>query len=113
MQAHRKPRPKVSNSATPSNATPSNFSSGDALERLYNELVDVEALAHAAGEAVTLLPSASSPKMRRSFARLYALVTRTANEATAALTLGENLVSALSAHMAAQRAVLELERGDR
>ena len=112
MKAHRKPRPKVSNSATPSNATPSNFSSGDALERLYNELIDVEALAHAAGEAVTELSSSSS-RQRRAFARLYALVTRTANEATAALTLGENLVAALSAHMAAQRAVLELERGDR
>ncbi len=125
MNAHRKPRQNVSNSATagntatavgtatPGSSTPNNFSPGDALERLYNELVDVEALAHAAGEAVTELSANSSPRKRRSFARLYALVTRTASEASAALTLGENLVSALSAHMAARRAALALERGDR
>ena len=97
----------------PSSAPPSNFSAGDALEKLYTELVEVEALAQAAGEAVTQLPSTSSRATRRSFARLYALVTRTANEASAALTLGENLVSALSADMAAQRARLELERSAR
>ena len=107
MKAHRNPRPKVSKTAVPSN-----FNPGDALERLYNELVDVEALAHAAGEAVTEL-SSTSPRLRRSVARLYALVTRTANEAGAALALGENLVSALSAHMAAQRATLALEHTSR
>ena len=70
--------------------------------------MDVEALAHAAGEAVTLLPSTSSGKQRRTFARLYALVTKTASEAIAALTLSEELVSRLSAHMAARQTRLEL-----
>ena len=106
MKEHRKPRPNV-----PNPAAPSNFNPGDALERLYTELVEVEALAQAAGEAVTQLPSTSSRATRRSFARLYALVTRTANEATTALALGENLVAALSTHMAGQRRALELERG--
>lgn len=83
---------------------PSCFHPGDALELLYTELIEVEALAHAAGEAVTLLPSASSPKARRRFARLYSLVTKTADQATATLTLGESLVSRLSGHLAARRA---------
>ena len=107
MKTHRHPRPKVAKTATPSN-----FNPGDALERLYLELVDVEALAHAAGEAVTEL-SSSSPRPRRSVARLYALVTRTADEASAALTLGEGLVAALSAYMAAQRTALSIERSSR
>jgi len=108
MKAHRNPRPKVSNPATSGN-----FSAADALERLYTELVEVEALAQAAGEAVTQLPSTSSRATRRNFARLYALVNRTASEASAALTLGENLVSELSAHMAVRRETLELERSGR
>jgi hypothetical protein len=108
MSIHRNPRPNVSN-----NATPDNFNPGDALERLHSELVEVEALAHAAGEVVTLLPSSASAETRRTFARLYALVTRTADEAGAVLTLSEQLVSALSAHMAARRATHELVRSPR
>jgi hypothetical protein len=34
--------------------------------------VEVEGLAHAAGEVVTLLPSSASPETRRTFARRYA-----------------------------------------
>ena len=103
MKTHRNPRSRISNLVTADN-----FSSGDALEQLYAELVDVEALAHAAGEAVTLLPAASSGKQRRAFARLYTLVTKTASEANAALALSEQLVSMLSAHLAARRAEPEL-----
>lgn len=108
MSNHHNPRPNVSNKATPDN-----FNSGEALERLYSELVDVEALAHAAGEAVTLLPSGASPEMRRNLARVYALVTRTADQAHAVLALSEQLVSALSAHMAARTATHGLERSPR
>jgi hypothetical protein len=99
MKQHRNPR-----SSVPNPLAPDNFNPGDALELLYTELIEVEALAHAAGEAVTLLPSASSAKVRRRFARLYSLVTKTADQATATLSLGDNLVTRLSAHMAARRA---------
>jgi hypothetical protein len=99
MKAHRNPRPSV-----PKPPAPDNFNPGDALELLYTELIEVEALAHAAGEAVTLLPSTSSVQVRRRFARLYSLVTRTADQAAATLTLGENLVTLLSGYMAARRA---------
>jgi hypothetical protein len=127
MKQHRNPRPRVANPAAPDNTAQGakrpaghaadgdlrrsgatrladDFSPGDALERLYADLVEVEALAHAAGEAVTLLPSVSSSKIRRRFARLYSLVTKTADQATATLTLGENLVAQLSGHVAARRA---------
>jgi hypothetical protein len=107
MKKHRNPQASLSNKPTPDN-----FSPADALERLYSELVEVEALAHAAGEAVTLLPSASG-KHRRTFSRLYTLVSRTADEANAALTLSESLVSALTAYMAAQRATHALELASR
>ncbi len=95
MRSHRNPESRVSNKAHVDN-----FDPGDALEQLYAELVEVEALAHAAGEAITSLPTTTSPKQRRLHARVYALVTKTAGEARAALTLSENLVSALSVHMA-------------
>ena len=51
MKSHRHPRTSVSN--TPA---PDNFDPAAALESLHTEIVDIEALAHAAGEAVTLLP---------------------------------------------------------
>jgi hypothetical protein len=95
MSTHRNPRSRVSNKPHADN-----FNPGDAIERLYVELVEVEALARAAGEAVTELPSASSARLRRIFARLYTLVTKTAIQASAALTLSESMVSRLSAHMA-------------
>jgi hypothetical protein len=104
MSKHRNPRSKLAN-----NAPPGNFNPGDALERLYSELVDVEAFAHAASEAVALLPSTSSAKLRRMFARLYALVSKTADQANIALTLSEQLVAELSADMAARRAANELD----
>ncbi len=98
MKQHRNPQASVSDTEPADN-----FNPGTALEQLYTELVDVEALAHAAGEAVTLLPSATSPEQRRHLARIYTLVTRTASEASAALALGESLVGALSSHTAARR----------
>jgi hypothetical protein len=103
MHVHRYPQVRVSNKAHADN-----FDPGDGLEQLHTELVEVEALARAAGEAVTLLPSASSAKVRRIFARLHVLVSRTANEAGAALSLSEKLVSSLSAYMATED---ERERG--
>jgi hypothetical protein len=44
---------------------------------------------------------------------VYALVTRTADEARSVLSLSKQLVSALSAHMAARREAHELERRPR
>jgi hypothetical protein len=105
MKKHRNPR-----STLPNQAAVDNFNAADALELLYAE--QVEALAHAAGEAVTMLPSVPG-KQHRAFERLYALVNKTAAEASTVLTLGEQLVSLLTAYMASRTSPLELEQGAR
>lgn len=103
MRQHRNTQLTVSN-----NPPISNFSPADARERLYVEQIEVEALAYAAGEAVTELRGSSNQRRVRN--RLHTLVTKTATEATRALALGEQPVSALSAHMArAASAKRELE----
>ena len=94
MSDHRHPQRTVSNKPDPDN-----FDPADALEALHTELVQLEAFAHAAGEAVTRLPHVSSPTQRRDFARIYALVSRVATDATAAATHGDKLIAALSAHL--------------
>lgn len=104
MRKHRHPQDSVANTAHVDN-----FNPADALERLYAEMIQVEAFAHAAGEAFVELPCPSSRSGRRAFARIYTLVTRTAAEASTALARGEALVAALSAHMEARRARRELD----
>jgi hypothetical protein len=95
MRQHRHPRRTV-----PNNPSPDNFDPADALETLHTEIVQFEACAHAAGEAISRLPPPSSPTERRDFARLYALVSRVANDATAAATHSDHLIAALSSHIA-------------
>jgi hypothetical protein len=55
------------------------------IQRLYDDLVEVESLAITADEAVTMLPSSPSGKYKRTQARLYTLVGKTAGRASAAL----------------------------
>jgi hypothetical protein len=76
-----------------------NFNPGDALESLQAEIVQIEAFAHAAGQAITQYPFPSEPTQRRSFARIYTLVTRVANDTDAAVAHGQALVAALSDHL--------------
>jgi hypothetical protein len=42
--------------------------------------VQIEAFAHAAGQAITQCPLPAEPTQRRAFARIYPLVTRVAND---------------------------------
>lgn len=95
MPQHRRPQRTVSNKAHPDN-----FNPADALESLHTRITELEAIAHAAGEAVTRLPHASSPTQRRDLARIYTLVSRVANDATAAATHGDKLIAALALHLA-------------
>jgi hypothetical protein len=94
MPRHRRPQRTVSN-----NPPHDNFDPADALESLHTRIVELEAIAHAAGEAVTRLPHASTPTQRRDLARIYTLVTRVANDATAAAAQGDKLIAALSLHL--------------
>jgi hypothetical protein len=75
------------------------FNAADALEALHTEIVDIEAFAHAAGEAVTRLPHTSNPELRRIFARIYTLVSKVAVDVNAAVRHGDKLIAALSAHL--------------
>lgn len=59
---------------------------------LYEDLVEVEALAITADECVTMLPPVPSGRYRRTLARLYTLVGKTAGRANVALERDEELV---------------------
>jgi hypothetical protein len=98
MRKHRRTAPTVSN-----NPPLDNFNPCDALESLHTDLVQLEAFAHAAGEAVTHLPHTSDPKQRWDFTRLYALVSKVANDAAAAASHGDQLIAALSSYLDNQR----------
>ena|SRR6185436_11041873 len=97
MTRHRNPRPKV-----PKRPSPDNFDPGFLIRYLYEDLVEVEALAVTADEAVTNLPPRPRGKYRRTLARLYTLVGKTSWRAQGALERGEELVALHEAHLAAQ-----------
>ena len=100
MSEHRNPQDSVSNELPPHN--PDSFDPAEALESLHLEMVQVEALANAACEAVTHLPFPSDREERRLFDRVYSLVTRTAEETGAAVTFGHELIEALKVHLRAR-----------
>jgi hypothetical protein len=101
MRSHRRTAKTVPNNPPPDNTDP--FDSADALESLHTEIVQLEAFAHAAGEAVTRLPHSSNPKHRRDLTRIHALVSKVATDTTAAGHHGDQLIAALSAHLEARR----------
>ncbi len=103
--------PKHSRTAitVPNNPQLDNFDPADALEKLHTEIVQLEAFAHAAGEAVTRLPRPSNPIQRRDLTRIYALVSKVATDAAIAASHGDKLVAALSAHLQVRREQGELD----
>jgi len=94
MKRYRNPRGRV-----PKRPSPDNFDPGFLIRYLYDDLVEVEALAITADEAVTALPSPSG-KYRQTLARLYTLVGKTSGRAQGALERGEELVARHEAHLA-------------
>lgn len=101
MSNHRHPQDRVSNDVHLDN--PSNFNPAEALERLHLGIVQVEALANAASEAVVQLPFPSDREARRVFERVYALVTKVAEETGAVVTYGNEQLAALAVHLQGQR----------
>lgn len=87
MSKHRNPRKRL-----PKRPAPDNFTLGLRIRRIYDALVELEALAITADEAVTQLPAGPTGRYKRTLTRLYSLVGRTAGQATAVLELGEELV---------------------
>jgi hypothetical protein len=92
--SHRNPHDSV-----PNDPPHDNFNPAAALETLHTEIVDIEAFAHAAGEAVTRLPHTSNPEDRRTFARIYTLVTRIADDVGTVVAHGDELIATLSEHL--------------
>jgi len=95
MKRHRNPRGRV-----PKQPSPDNFDPGFLIRYLYDDLVEVEALAITADEAVTQLPVRPRGRYGRVLARLYTLVGKTSGRAQGALERGEELVALHEAHLA-------------
>ena len=90
MTEHRHPPSSVSN-----DVHENNFECMEALHALRLEVVQLEALTNAASEAVTQLPFPSDREERRIFDRVYALVTKVADETTALVAYGDELIAEL------------------
>jgi hypothetical protein len=109
VEAHGPEQPDVPSSpGTGASGVPgalAAFDPGEALQDLHGELIQLEAMTHAASEAVTQLPFPSDREDRRIFDRVYALVTKVADETQALVRHGDELVSALAAHLQRRRAV--------
>jgi len=104
MRKHRNPRDRVSNDVQSANPTnPDNFNPTEALQSLHLEIRQLEAIANAASEAVAELPFPSGREERRVFDRVYALVTKVANETSALVSYGDELITALADHLKARR----------
>jgi hypothetical protein len=104
MPKHRRTHVRVANKPELDN-----FDPAEALESLHTEIVQIEAIAHAAGEAVTGLPHALDPQQRRAFARIYALVSKLADDVGTAVTHGDEMIAALALHLQHRRGGDELE----
>ena len=100
MSKHRNPRPKVSKQPPAHNFDPEILTT---ISLVYEGLVEVEALAVTADEAVTNLPPRPRGKYGRTLARLYTLVSKTSARTQDALERGEELVEQIAAARAGKR----------
>ena len=69
------------------------------MESLHAAILRVETIAQVASAAVDQLHCPTAPAERRAFARMQILVAKAADEASAALAEGDQLVAALSQHL--------------
>jgi hypothetical protein len=99
MRNHRRTRVRA-----PNNAQPDNFRPTDALESLHAAILGVETIVHMASEAVDRLHGPRNPAARRAFARMQILVGKAAEEASAALAQGDQLMAALANHLQGRHA---------
>jgi len=80
------------------------FDPVEALQSLHLEIVELDALAHAANESVVDLPGPSHREHRPAFDRAYALVCRVADETHATARRSYKIQAALEAYRPRQRA---------
>jgi hypothetical protein len=105
MREHRRTQATV-----PNNAQPANFHPTDALESLHAAILRVDTIVQMASEAVDCLPGPRNPAARRAFARMQILVGKAAEEASAALAHGDQLMAALANSLRARQANPRLVR---
>ena len=98
MSKHRNIRSVASSEITLGPAE--SFRPADALESLHSEVVQLEVFAHLAAEVITRLSPPPGRDQRRDYIRLYALVSKVANDAFAVVGHGDALIAALSKHLA-------------
>lgn len=87
MTNHRHPPSNVSH-----DVHVDHFECREALDAFRLEAIQLEALANAASDAVTRLTFPSDREHRRDFDRIYALVIKVADEATALVAYGDELI---------------------
>lgn len=75
-----------------------NFEPVEALQYLRMEVVELEALTNAADEAVIRLPYPPGREERRAHDRVYALVTKAAEETSALVRKGDRIMDALQTY---------------
>lgn len=100
MSRHRRPRPKVSKRPPTHNMDPEILTT---ISLVYDGLVEIEALAVTADEAVTNLPVTPTGKYKRTLKRLYTLVGKTSERAQGVLERGEELTALVAAVRAGKR----------
>jgi len=100
---HRRTLDTVSN-----NPDHDNFRPADAVESLHAAILRVETIVQVASDAVDRLDCPPSPAARRAFARMQILVGKAAEEASAALAEGDQLMAALTSHLQARQANRDL-----
>jgi hypothetical protein len=97
MTMHRRTPDSVSDDVHDHNPAP--FNPAEALQSLHGEVLQLEALIHAASEAVTQLPFPADREERRVFDRVYALVTKAADETNALVRYSDELIAALGVYL--------------
>jgi hypothetical protein len=98
MREHRRTQDTVSN-----NPQLDNFRPTDAVESLHAAILRVETIVQVASDAVDRLDCPSGPAARRAFARMQILVGKAAEEASAALAEGDQVMAALTNHLQARQ----------
>jgi len=99
MTKHRNPRARLPKRPAPDNL---DAEAGVLIQLVYDDLVEVEALAVTADEAVTNLPARPRGRYGKTLTRLYTLVSKLSGRTQGALERAEELVALRTARLVAR-----------
>ena len=92
-------RCRSSHGSVSNNPPLDNFHPSDAIESLHAATLRIQTIVQTASDAVDQLHCPSEPAERRAFARMQILVSKAADEASAALAEGDRFLVELSRHL--------------